>query len=95
MNNNIGKEIVIFKDDDLVLEVNIAPDDETVWLTQYKMSELFNTSSDNIGLHIKNIIREGELNSSSTTEEFSIVQKEGERMINRRILHYNLDRNTS
>ena len=56
MNNNIGKEIVIFKDDDLVLEVNIAPDDETVWLTQYKMSELFNTSSDNIGLHIKNII---------------------------------------
>ena len=86
MNNNIVKEIVIFKDDDLVLEVNIAADAETAWLTQNQMSELFNTSSDNIGLHIKNIIQEGELDSLSTTEEFSVVQKEGVQVVDNKAL---------
>jgi Virulence protein len=86
VNNNIVKEIVIFKDDDLVLEVNIAADAETAWLTQNQMSELFNTSSDNIGLHIKNIIQEGELDSLSTTEEFSVVQKEGVQVVDNKAL---------
>ena len=70
------KEVVVFNDNDLTLEVNIAPDSEMVWLTQSQMSELFETSSDNIGLHIKNIIMENELDSESTAEEFSVVRKE-------------------
>jgi len=76
MKKDMKKEVVVFNDNDLTLEVNIAPDSEMVWLTQSQMSELFETSSDNIGLHIKNIIMENELDSESTAEEFSVVRKE-------------------
>ena len=54
-------EIIIFNDDDLSLEVNIDPNSETIWLTQIQMATLFESTSDNIGLHIRNIIGEGEL----------------------------------
>ncbi len=83
-------EIVKFVDDGVELNVTISTDENTVWLTQRQLSELFDTSSDNIGLHIKNIIKSGELDDS-TTEEFSVVQFEGNRKVNRKIKHYNLD----
>jgi len=59
------------------IEVRIQ--EGTIWLTQKKMGELFDTSSDNIGLHLKNIYTEGELEEWATTEDFSVVQKEGNR----------------
>ncbi|MHC5349856.1 RhuM family protein [Metapseudomonas furukawaii] len=63
----------------------------TVWLTQRQMAELFDTSSDNVGLHLKNIYGTGELEESTTTEDYSVVQREGRRQVTRVIRHYNLD----
>lgn len=73
-------EIVNFKDGELQLDVSICTDNDTVWLTQKQMSVLFEASTDNIGLHIKNIYKEKELDKQSTTEDFSVVQKEGNRL---------------
>ena len=64
---------------------------ETVWLTQRQMAELFDTSSDNIGLHLKNIYATGELDESATTEDYSVVREEGSRRVTRQLKHYNLD----
>lgn len=59
------------------------------------MAELFDTSVDNIGLHLKNIFKDNELNEKSTTEDFSVVRQEGARQVRRRLKHYNLDANIS
>lgn len=56
-----------------------------------QMSYLFDTSTDNIGLHLKNIYNEGELDEIATTEDYSVVRKEGQRQVRRKIKHYNLD----
>lgn len=64
---------------------------ETVWATQKAMAELFDCSTDNIGVHLKNIYETGELQRVSTTEEISVVQKEGNREVNRKLQFYNLD----
>ena len=64
---------------------------ESVWLTQKGMAQLFDCSTDNIGLHLKNIFTSGELTESATTEESSVVQKEGARLVERRAKFYNLD----
>ena len=82
-------EIVIYEADNNKVEVRL--DQETVWLTQRQMAELFDTSSDNISLHLKNIYKDEELERKSTTENFSAVQKEGKRQIRRTLKHYNLD----
>lgn len=71
------------------LEVRLKK--ETVWLSQRQMAELFDKDSDTIGLHIRNIFKEGELDVTSTTEESSVVQDEGARRIRRQIRLYNLD----
>jgi hypothetical protein len=71
------------------IEVRIQ--DGTVWLSQRLIASLFDCSIDNISLHLKNIFAEGELDESSTTEDFSVVQTEGCRSINRPTRHYNLD----
>ena len=83
-------EIIVFKNGELELEVNVSEDRENVWLTQMQMSQLYGVSTDNIGLHIKNIITDNELDIS-TTEESSVVRKEGNRIIKRKIKLYNLD----
>ena len=64
---------------------------ESVWCTQKAMAQLFDCSSDNIGLHLKNIYETGELSQEATAENFSVVQTEGERQVNRKLKFYNLD----
>ncbi|MBR2130979.1 MAG: virulence RhuM family protein [Oscillospiraceae bacterium] len=71
--------------------VSVVFKDETFWLTQSGMAELFECSADNISLHLKNIYAEEELLPSATTEKFSVVRKEGAREVKRAIDHYNLD----
>ena len=71
-------EIVKFVDDELELEVSVSPKEETVWLTQKQMSFLFDVSVDNISLHIKNILRENEL-EYSVVEESSITGSDGKK----------------
>jgi len=63
----------------------------SLWLSQKQMSELFDKNSDTIGLHLKNIYSSGELEKTTTTEKSSVVQKEGNRTVNRAITYYNLD----
>ncbi len=80
---------VVYNDGELELKITV--EGETIWLTQAQMSELFDTSTDNIGLHIKHIYEEGELTENVTTEDSSVVRQEGNRKVKRKIKHYNLD----
>ena len=83
-------EIILYQPDNSIeLEVRIEAD--TVWLTQAQMALLFGCSTDNVGLHLKNIYDEQEIDPISTAEEISVVRKEGKRMVARRVRHYNLD----
>jgi len=87
---NKGK-IILYQSPDTGFEVQVRLDQETVWLSQKLMAELFDKDSDTIGLHIKNIYGEGELLEAATTEFFSVVQQEGNRQVSRNIKFYNLD----
>ena len=82
-------EIIIFEDQEVKLEVNMK--DETVWLSQQQMAELFDSSRTNIIEHINNIYSSGELDKNSTCQDFRQVRKEGKREVVRNIPFYNLD----
>ncbi len=86
-----GSEILVYEAADGSVRVDVRLERDTVWLTQRQMSELFESSTDNIGLHLKNIFADNELRESATTEDFSVVQSEGGRRVHRRVKHYNLD----
>ena len=88
MNNSA---IEIFKSDDGKTEVQVSLANETVWLSQKQMAQLFDKDTDTIGLHLKNIYSSEELEEIATTEEFSVVQMEGKRNVTRVIKCYNLD----
>lgn len=83
--------IEIYENEGGQARVEVRFQHDTIWLTQKQMAELFEKDSDTIGLHLKNIYREGELQKDSTTEESSVVRKEGKRQVRRTIQHYNLD----
>jgi len=72
-------------------EIRVQVQEETVWLSQRQMAEVFDTSTDNISLHLKNIFADGEMTEEATTEDFSVVRQEGQRQVRRRVRHYNLD----
>lgn len=93
MSNEIAKsgEILLFSYEGTNTYVDVYFRNETFWLTQSGMAELFDCSSDNISLHLKNIYDEEELIREATTEEFSVVRKEGNRQVNRTLDFYNLD----
>ena len=83
-------EVVLYNPDDTI-RLEVRMNEETVWLSQSQIALLFGCSVDNVGLHLKNIFEEDELDQKSTTEIFSVVRSEGSRMVKRNILHYNLD----
>lgn len=84
-------DFLLYNTPDDNVSVNAVLKDETIWLTQKAMAELFDCTSDNISLHLKNIFLDGELNENSTTEEISVVQQEGSRQVRRKQKFYNLD----
>lgn len=84
-------QILVYEAADGSVQVDVRLERDTVWLTQKQMSELFESSTDNIGLHLKNIFSDNELKESATTEDFSVVRSEGGRRVHRRVKHYNLD----
>jgi hypothetical protein len=86
-------EIVIYQADSSAerIDVQIDAERETIWLSQKQMGVLFGKDTDTIGLHLKNIFHEQEINEALTTEFFSVIQKEGKRNVKRNIKHYNLD----
>lgn len=85
------KQIEIFKSKDNQIELNVQFDEDTVWLTQEQMELLFQTTKQNVSLHIKNIFEEGELTDVSTVKESLTVRTEGNRKVQRKIQFYNLD----
>jgi hypothetical protein len=91
--DNINKEMqfLIYRSDEDDVSVNALIRDETIWITQMGMAKIFDCSTDNIGLHLKNIYADNELDKNSTTEEFSVVRTEGNRQVVRTVTHYNLD----
>lgn len=84
-------QIVIYQTESGETKIDVRLENETVWLTQKTMAELFQTSVPNINMHLKNIFEEGELNPEATIKEFLIVRQEGNRDVNRNIEYYNLD----
>tara|TARA_R110001583_G_scaffold5731_1_gene30525 strand:- start:49 stop:1017 length:969 start_codon:yes stop_codon:yes gene_type:complete len=81
-------EIILY-DDKPSIEIRL--DNDTIWLNQRQMAELFDKDTDTIGLHLKNIFATKELDKRATTEKYSVVQKEGNRHVKRIVLFYNLD----
>lgn len=86
-----NNKIIIYNTEDGQTKIEVKMQDETVWLSQKETAELFDCSMDNISLHLKNVYIEGELDEKRTSEDSSVVQKEGERSVNRPVRIYNLD----
>ncbi len=86
-----NKQIEIYQTDDGQTQIQVRLEQDTLWLSQTQMAELFDKDSDTIGLHLKNIYKSDELEKSATTEESSVVRQEGKRQVRRKIMFYNLD----
>jgi hypothetical protein len=97
MNNNhqaapaLNGQFLIYQTEDGRLKVEARLDNETLWLTQQQMGDLFQTSVPNINIHLKNIFEDGELALNATVKDFLMVRLEGQRQVQRSITHYNLD----
>lgn len=89
----MGKaEITLYKDaQNTNFQIEVRVEDETVWLTQMQMAELFEATKQNISLHISNVFKEGELDKKSTVKEYLTVKSEGGRQVRRKVSYYNLD----
>ena len=84
-------EIIIYTSEDGSISLDTKLENDTIWLTQDMMAKLFDTTTQNITMHIKNIYEEKELNMNSTCKNFLQVRKEGNRNVSRKLIHYNLD----
>ena len=84
-------QISFYQSPDGSVNIEVLFAEENIWLTQKKIAELFGCSADNISLHLKNIYKENELEENSTSEDFSVVQKEGEREVKRMTKMYSLE----
>lgn len=87
----LDNKIVIYRSKDGHTQLDVKLENETVWLTQAQMVELFNSSKGNISEHIKHIYRDGELDKDSTVRKFRTVRLEGSRRVSRNVIYYNLD----
>lgn len=84
-------QFLLYQTDHGGARVLVRLESETVWLSQAQMAELFQTTKQNIGQHVRNVFAEGELEPQATVKEYFTVQQEGGRTIQRSITHYNLD----
>jgi len=85
------EKLILYTTDDGQASIKLRTEDGTVWLTQAELSELFQTTPQNITLHIKAIYEEGELEPMSTCKEYLQVRTEGKRQISRNLKHYRLE----
>lgn len=84
-------EVIIYQTSDGKTQLDVKLDNETVWLSQTQLIELFQSTKQNISLHINNLFKEGELNKKATVKEYLTVRQEGNRSVKRNIEYYNLD----
>ena len=88
---NVNDKIIIYQTDDGSINLEVKMDKDTVWLTQAQMVELFQTTKQNVSLHVNNVYKECELEEKSTVKEYLTVQNEGKRSVRRMVKYYNLD----
>lgn len=86
-----GNNIILYQDDNEITRVSVRFADEDVWLTQNQLAELYDTTQENISMHISNIYADKELEEERTYKKFLLVRQEGNRQVQRNIVHYNLD----
>ena len=86
-----GNNIILYQDDNEITRVSVRFADEDVWLTQNQLAEIYDTTKQNISQHIENILNDGELDANRTVKDFLTVRQEGNRQVQRSIVHYNLD----
>ena len=86
-----GGEVVVYETPDGEVRVDVRLEQETVWLSQRDMAEVFDTSPENVLMHLRNVFSSKELEAEATTKDFLVVRTEGRRQVKRRIRHYNLD----
>ncbi|MDY7116809.1 RhuM family protein [Halomonas sp. SSL-5] len=91
MNTNSQAPIVIYQKADQQVEVRLDVEQDTVWLTQRQMGEVFGTTPENVLIHLKNIYVDNELEEPATAKDFLVVRTEGKRQVRRKLQHYNLD----
>jgi hypothetical protein len=84
-------ELILYQTEDNRTRIEVRLENETVWISLNQMAELFQTTKQNVSLHIQNIYAEGELRREATVKEYLTVQKEGSREVSRSLEHYNLD----
>ena len=85
------QKIIIYQTEDGQTQIDVRLENETVWLTQAQMVELFQTTKQNVSLHLGNLYKEGELEKEATVKEYLTVQQEGKRKVSRRVKYYDLD----
>ena len=81
-------KILIYQDDNGITKVNVRFSDEDVWLTQAQLAEIYDTTQENISMHIKNIYKDAELQADRTYKDFLLVRHEGKRSVQRNIFGY-------
>ncbi|RRJ85622.1 cell filamentation protein Fic [Gulosibacter macacae] len=91
MSDEPGGEIIVYQRDDGEPALEVRVEDETVWLSQQQIAQLFDTTRENITMHLRNVYSEGELDASATSKDFLLVRLEGQRQVRRSVAHYNLD----
>jgi len=91
MEKNIKNNMIIYVSKDGTVNVDVNVQNEDIWMSQDVMANLYDTTKNNISMHMKNIFEEGELEKSATVKKILIVQNEGNRKVKRNIEHYNLD----
>jgi hypothetical protein len=91
MNNEPQSPVLLYQASDGATRLEVRMEDETVWLSQSQMVELFQTTKQNVSLHIQNSFAEGELDRTATVKEYLTVRQEGSRQVSRSVEHYNLD----
>ena len=86
-----GNKIILYQDDNEITRVSVRFADEDLWLTQNQLADIYQTTQENISMHIKNIYADRELDENRTYKEYLLVRQEGSRQVKRNIGHYNLD----
>lgn len=91
MSKKIDNNMILYQDENGITNVNVRFSDEDLWLTELQIAEIYDTTQQNINLHIRNIFQEGELPGEATHKKYLLVRQEGNRQVQRNIDHYNLD----
>jgi len=84
-------QLLIYQAENGETKLGVRLEDETVWLTQKMIAKLYQTTKQNISLHIQNVYKEGELESEATVKKYLTVRQEGDREVTRMLDYYNLD----